>query len=35
VEDFYAGLPGSLLDLAAMWGREREDHPAILDRGEA
>jgi hypothetical protein len=35
VEDFYAGLPGSLLDLAAAWGREQADHPAILDRGEA
>lgn len=34
-EDFYSGLPGSLLDLAAAWSREQEDHPAILDRGEA
>jgi hypothetical protein len=34
-ETYYANLPDSLLDLAARWRREREDHPGILGRGEA
>lgn len=34
-ETYYGNLPDSLLDLAARWRREREDHPGILGRGEA
>jgi hypothetical protein len=35
VDEFYANLPDSVLDLTAAWHREEEDQPAILDRSGA
>ncbi|MGA8014524.1 MAG: hypothetical protein WCB85_01230 [Candidatus Dormiibacterota bacterium] len=35
VESYYANLPESLLDLASGWHREQDDHPGILDSGDA